>query len=490
MNTFAKRAVGCVMSAAALHALSARALAWQASEPKPDAKSETKSDTKSLQERVEALEKKLESSDTMRSYWNRGLKFESADKNFTFGVDGRIHFDSEFNQTEKDLEQTNVYNTPGNSTVGSPGGPTNIGGQTNDWEIRRARINLNGKLYQHFEFVDQFDFAGGGNGGNGVQQKDVYVGAYNLGDWIPDVRAGQFYEPMGLDQMTSDNDMAMLEFAAPTNAFLPGRSPGFMLRKAMKDDKIERFTWAAGIFRPDSGDNGVGAKGTGGYALTGRLTGLPWYDNGNLLHVGIAASERSLAAAPTTGGASATPTLTFSSNPEAHLMSTMISTGAIPADGELKLDGELAWIYDAFSFQSEYYIDKVDVASGSAINNPTFTGYYAQVAYTLTGERRPWKGADAFFGGITPSHNAFVNGGMGAWEVALRWSNVDLTDGSLATGVRGGSVDVVTLGLNWYANNSVRVMWDLSRADVNTDDPGLGQGGVTNILQMRVQVAF
>lgn len=489
MNAIAKRALGCAIVVAAWQALGNDALARQAGDPKPDAKnepkSEQKSDQKSLEERVQALEKKLESSDTLRSYWNRGLKFESADKNFTFGVDGRIHFDSEFNKTDRDLERTSVYTAPGNVATATP-----IGGQTNDWEIRRARINLNGKLYQHFEFVDQFDFAGGGNGGNGVQMKDVYVGAYALGDWIPDIRAGQFYEPMGLDQMTSDNDMVMLEFAAPTNTFLPGRSPGFMLRKAMKDDKVERFTWAAGVFRPDSGDNGVGVKGTGGYALTGRLTGLPWYDNGNLLHVGIAASERSIGAAPTTGGVTATPTLTYSSNPEAHLLSNMISTGAIPADGELKLDGEVAWIYNAFSFQGEYYWDKVNVASPSAINNPTFTGYYAQVAYTLTGERRPWKGADAYFGGITPSHNAFQNGGMGAWEVALRWSNVDLTDGSLATGVRGGSIDVLTLGLNWYANNCVRVMWDLSRADVNTDDPGLGKGGVSDILQMRVQVVF
>ena len=86
--------------------------------------------------------------------------------------------------------------------------------------------------------------------------------------------------------------------------------------------------------------------------------------------------------------------------------------------------------------------------------------------------------------------NAFVNGGMGAWELALRFSNVDLTDGSLATGVRGGTIDVLTLGLNWYANSNYRCMLDLSRADVNTDDPALGQGGVSNIIQLRMQVAF
>ena len=323
-----------------------------------------------------------------------------------------------------------VYATPGNA-----GTATTIGGQTDDFEIRRARINLNGKAYQHFEFVSQFDFAGGGNGGNGTTMKDVYVGAYSLGDWVPDIRAGQFYEPFGLDEMTSDNDFPMIEFAAPSNPFTPGRS-GLHVPQADEGRGQGRAPHRRARRVPARlGDNGVGVKGTGGYAFTGRLTGLPWYDNGDLLHLGLAASLRSFAAVPTTGGATATPTTTYSSNPEAHLMSTLISTGAIPADGEMKLGGEAAFIKGPWAVSGEYYLDKVDTANTTAISDPTFSGYYAQVAYTLTGERRAWKGADAVFGSIAPTHNAFVNGGMGV-GVALRWSNVDLTDGSLATGVR------------------------------------------------------
>jgi phosphate-selective porin OprO/OprP len=410
MNAFSKRASRCAAGFAAIQALGGLALG--------QGMDEDKLKQEALKERVDALEQKMNSSDFMRPYWKNGLKFESPDKNFSFGIDGRVHFEAEFNDTEKDLENSKVYVTPGNA-----GTATTIGGQTDDFEIRRARINLNGKAYQHFEFVSQFDFAGGGNGGNGTQMKDVYVGAYSLGDWVPDIRAGQFYEPFGLDEMTSDNDFPMIEFAAPSNTFTPGRSVGFMFRKQMKDEgKVERVTGALGVFRPDSGDNGVGVKGTGGYAFTGRLTGLPWYDNGDLLHVGVAASLRSFAAVPTTGGATATPTVTYSSNPEAHLLSTMISTGAIPADGETKLDGEAAFIDGAWAVSGEYMIDKVNTANTTTINDPTFSGYYAQVAYTLTGERRAWKGADAVFGSIAPNKNAFVNGGMGAWEVALRWS--------------------------------------------------------------------
>ena len=482
MESFRKRASRCAAGFAALQALGGLAHGQGNEADKTDkAKQEP-----SLQERLDALEKKVNAPETMRAYWKNGLKFESSDKNFTFGVGGRIHMEAAFQDTEKDLENSRIYATPGNAATSTP-----IGGQTNGFEIRRARINLNGTAYQHCNFVMQYDFAGGGNGGNGTQFKDVWVGFFGLGDWTPDIRGGQFYEPMGLDQMTSDNDMAMIEFAAPTNTFLPGRSVGFLARKQMKDEKkVERVTGALGVFRPDSGDNGVGVKGTGGYAFTGRVTGLPWYSEGDLVHLGLSGSLRSYAAAPTTGGVTATPTVTFSSNPEQHLMSTMISTGAIPADGELKIGAEAALIKGPWVVSAEYYLDKVDTANTTAISDPTFNGYYAQVAYSLTGERRAYKGADGILGAISPSSNAFVNGGMGAWELALRFSNVDLTDGSLATGVRGGSIDVLTLGLNWYANSNYRCMLDLSRADVTTDDPALGQGGVSNIIQLRMQVAF
>jgi phosphate-selective porin OprO/OprP len=140
--------------------------------------------------------------------------------------------------------------------------------------------------------------------------------------------------------------------------------------------------------------------------------------------------------------------------------------------------------------QGEYIYDHVHTGSGSTIDDPTFSGYYTQLAYTLTGERRGWRPLDALFVNPTPSRNAFQNGGFGAWEVATRYSSLDLNDGAPGTGIAGGRMDVISLGLNWYANQNAKVMWDVSRADVHTGDPALGKGGSTLLLQMRVQIAF
>ena len=37
-------------------------------------------------------------------------------------------------------------------------------------------------------------------------------------------------------------------------------------------------------------------------------------------------------------------------------------------------------------------------------------------------------------------------GGWGAWEVAARWSDIDLRDGI----VDGGEMETLSLGLNWW----------------------------------------
>ena len=55
--------------------------------------------------------------------------------------------------------------------------------------------------------------------------------------------------------------------------------------------------------------------------------------------------------------------------------------------------------------------------------------------------------------------------GLGAWEVAARYSSLDLNDG----GVRGGVQNAVTLGLNWDLYPNTRNMWNYVYNDVDHD---------------------
>ena len=69
-------------------------------------------------------------------------------------------------------------------------------------------------------------------------------------------------------------------------------------------------------------------------------------------------------------------------------------------------------------------------------------------------------------------------GGLGAWELALRYSHTDLDDragelGFAATSasVRGGEQNIWTLGVSWYLNSNVRLMLNYLRIDVDRLNP-------------------
>ncbi|HEB50931.1 MAG TPA: porin, partial [Desulfobulbus sp.] len=74
--------------------------------------------------------------------------------------------------------------------------------------------------------------------------------------------------------------------------------------------------------------------------------------------------------------------------------------------------------------------------------------------------------------------------GWGAWEIALRYSDLDLGDAA----IQGGRLKDFTAGLNWYLNPNLRWMLnyvhaDLSeRADVND--------GNADIIETRMSLTF
>ena len=86
-----------------------------------------------------------------------------------------------------------------------------------------------------------------------------------------------------------------------------------------------------------------------------------------------------------------------------------------------------------------------------------------------------------------PKHNFHpLRREWGAWELGLRYSYIDLNDED----IRGGEERNLTLGLNWYLNTKVRLMFNYIRAEVDDRaDPAVDDGTV-DILQARFQIAF
>lgn len=399
----------------------------------------------SVDARLTALEKQLEPArkpEALQWSFKDGLRFESADKAFQLKLGGRMQLDTFFGKSDDDFESTT--------------GKTLEDGS----QMRRARLALSGTIYERVDFKWEFDWADKDGKSKLV---DVYAGLNGPGA-IPSVRAGHFREPFFLEMLSSSNDVSFQERSLPL-ALVPQRNIGLQLFDSLFTD---RFTYAVGVFR-DTTDQGLGQE-DGRYAVTARLTGLPWFqDDSHLLHVGVAASRRSPPA----------DTVAYKSRPEANLAPDVVDTGNITDADDVTLLGlETALLFGPFSLQGEWVESRVDSA---AMNDPKFSGLYATATWTWTGEPRRYRKSEATLQSPRPTTNV-GQGGYGAWESALRWSTLDLEDG----GVAGGEVTDLTLGLNWYLNPVTRVTWNLIRSSLDRapDD------GTAEIFEMRIQMAF
>lgn len=371
-----------------------------------------------------------------RTFWKEGLRFETRDKDFKLKFGGRIMNDWAFMSEDSDVKSSK-------------------GDLLDGTEFRRARLYVSGSIYGNVDYKLQFDFAGGES-----KLKDAYLGIKDLPFGY--LTMGHFKEPFGLDELTSSKYITFIERSLPM-AFAPSRNTGAMLSSTAFD---KRMTWAAGIFRETDGFG----KGTseGGYNLTGRVTALPWYEEkgAKLLHLGVAYSLRN-----------PQDTVLYEQKPEAHLAPYFVDTTALAADKVNLLGLESALVYGPFSVQGEYMFADVNGSNGSS--DPTFDGFYAQASYFLTGEHRKYKTSAGSFSRVKPRKHFRYGAGPGAWEVATRYSQIDLND----SGVDGGKLKDVTVGLNWYLNPNMRIMWNY----VHSRLEGVGNA---NLGLMRLQIDF
>ncbi|MCC6696011.1 MAG: hypothetical protein IT365_10320, partial [Candidatus Hydrogenedentes bacterium] len=396
-----------------------------------------------------------------------GLTVSSANKAFQLRIRGRLGYDFAWFDQDEALKQA-------------------IGDEQDGTGFRFARIRLQGKFWEDFSSDLEFDFAGEG-GEDTPKFRDAYLqydAIHYGGDRYMSFRVGHFREPFSLEELTAVTNRTFVERSL-ANVFVPSRNAGVQLSDALLGEpKKERLTWAIGAFKEtDDWPSANDSDEDQGYQITGRVTGLPWYeDEGEkLLHLGAAYSVRNPDGARVNYGV----------RPETRLaLFRYIDPDALPQSFRLRdaraddvnlLGLEAATVLGPFSLQSEYIRSDYDSTFAGDL---TFDGYYVQGSYFLTGEHRPYRNESGIFDRVVPEHNFNLRkrDGWGAWEVTARYSSVDLTDKP----IWGGEQTAYTLGLNWYLNPNVRITWNYIHNEVEQER----FDGDFDVFQTRFQFEF
>jgi phosphate-selective porin OprO and OprP len=169
-----------------------------------------------------------------------------------------------------------------------------------------------------------------------------------------------------------------------------------------------------------------------------------------------------------------------------------------------RLDGQAYYYWRQLGFMAEYAQDyhtlKLANDTGNRTGSFTDNGYMAQISYYLTGENAsygmvsPLRPLDLSLGGWS----ALEQGGLGAFEVSARISNVATDTRQFQLGFANPSVSAKTatelaLGINWILNNNVKYGFDYA------DTYFYGGAGTTasptdrpaeSVFESQLQIAF
>lgn len=324
-------------------------------------------------------------------------------------------------------------------------------------ELRRARIFSKGTFWHDWHFKAQYDFAS-----DKSKIKDAWIAYSGLDNYLPvslNIKFGNHKESFGLEALTSTKHTTFMERSL-LNVFAPGRNIGLSASTYGKN-----WTISAGIFGNGVDDTNDSDKN---YAFASRATFAPFYNPTRVLHLGASIEYRQLK----------TQNLKINQRPESHIANSLIYTENFMAYDSTKWGAEIATVIGAFSLQSEYIDAIYNTEKNSKIN---FNGWYSYASWFLSGESRNYKASTGIFSRVKPK-SIVGKGGYGAWELGIRYSALNLNDGT----IKGGREDNITLGLNWYATTNIRFMANY----IFANSKRYGQENDLEIFQLRSQIDF
>lgn len=341
---------------------------------------------------------------------------------------------------------------------------------------RRVRLAIKSQLWDHWYSEVDMDFAE-----EATAVKDAYISYRGLFDGNGRVRVGNFRQPFGLEEVTTSRNLTFMERSQGTEPFVVGRRMGLEVTQWMKD-----FRWSASLFGGDIEDYVKQSNEKVNFAA--RVNYTPIHEADHVLMIGGAGTYQQ----PTFEDFD----IKVNTRPETNVSDTkFVYAKYKDVDTYNVFGGEFAYVNKRLRVQAEYMMGRYTFSEDAKdyLVDETASNYgtYVYASYFLTDDGYAYDHKDAEFARLVPRSK------KGAWEVAARFSKVDLNDDGLKDGDElvsmYGSSQSYTLGVNYYPNPNIRMM--LNFGIVDNDEYATGRGDYQGdydfqYVSMRFMTAF
>ena len=408
-----------------------------------------------------------ESVPDLKVKWKGAPELSSGDGKFKMKVRGRLHTD--YNAIDQD-----------EAITGRP--------DVSAAEIRRARLGVEGVVWYDVKYIAEVDFAN-----DAVSLKDAYFEYTGLADGLG-LRVGNFKTFNSLDQLNSSNYRTFMETPALVEAWGIDRQIGAAAIYAK-----DHYTLSAGIFGPFSANDERWLEDvkTG----SARVTAAPINRDVNgvhqVVHFGASWRGRDQAEHLRTDPLDPLDDQFFqyrARGADLHLADRFVSTPQI-FDRDTFWGLEALLIWQSFHVQAEYTQLEADVSPLFLGSDPTYTGWYVDVGWFITGETQSYQ--YGVFGRPKVKNPVIWSkgGGWGAWQLTGRYDVLDLTDGALT--LQGNTAGISPqptsvnctlcgeqttwmVGVNWWLNDYSRIQFNYGESEIEGGALLLADGSSAN----------
>lgn len=388
------------------------------------------------------------------------------------------------------------------------GDPLRARNLTDGSYLRRARFGGEGSIGDNLAYRAMFELGAEDTRGE-PRIAEVWVSYNRFAPYV--IQAGAFPQPINMEDATSSDSTLFLERATAADLARSlgageGRI-GVTLKRASK-----RWMAAVSLTGPQidrAEDYSPRA------AVVARFSRAVNLADGISTHVGLNGTYVLSPAKKQQSGALSGFPIRLLATPEVDVDDTpLIDTGDIFAKHASVFGVEFAAQRKNVFLQAEAFRFGAEREGTPGVKDPRFFGFYIEGSWIITGEARRFDQSRGAFW-FPKARRPLGGGGWGAWELAFRYSRMDLNfhegaagEAPAPEGVRGGDQGIWAAALNWYPRPRVRLMAEYLHTTVDRLNParpsdpepfgpppstppiGVQIGQTLNIAAVRVRYSF